>query len=76
MERIELLARAGGLPVAAGYVQPAVTAGEYRIYPARGTRTRWLGRARVVRFLDGREVALVVTESRARRVDWLVGREE
>jgi len=76
MERIELLAIPGGLPVAAGYVQAAVSAGEYRIYPARGTRARWLGRARTVRFLDGHEIALVVTEIRTRQVAWLKGREQ
>ncbi|MQC18584.1 MAG: hypothetical protein DWG80_05880 [Chloroflexi bacterium] len=76
MERIELLAMPGGLPTAAGYVQASLSAGEYRIYPARGTRARWLGRTSAVRFLDGREAVLVVTEIRTRQVTWLIGREQ
>jgi hypothetical protein len=75
MERVELLARAEGMPVAAGYVQVTVGAAEYRIYPAAGTRARWIGRAQYVRFPDGREVALVVSEHRTRPVKWLVARE-
>ncbi|MCB9490441.1 MAG: hypothetical protein H6674_00055 [Dehalococcoidia bacterium] len=74
MERIELLARAEGMAVAAGYVQ-TTTAAEYRIYPVAGTREKWIGRAQFVRFADGREVALVVTEHRTRPVRWLVARE-
>lgn len=74
MERIELLARAGGLPIAVGYVQAAVMAGEYRIYPAAATRSRWVGSERVIRFLDGREVVVTVTELRTRRVRWLTAR--
>jgi len=75
MERVELLARAEGMPVAAGYVQVTVGSAEYRIYPATGTRAKWIGRAQVVRFQDGREVALVVSEHRIRPVKWLVARE-
>ena len=75
MERIELLARLGGLPVAAGYVQASATAGEYRIYPAAASRQRWVGLNRPVRFLDGREVVVTVTELRVRRVKWVIARE-
>lgn len=74
MERIELLARPGGLPVAAGYVQAAVR-GQYRIYPAAASRARWLGARQPVRFLDGREAMLAVTELRTRAVRWVVARE-
>ncbi|MGE3962256.1 MAG: hypothetical protein AB7F65_11310 [Dehalococcoidia bacterium] len=73
MERIELLAKPRGMPVAAGYVQ--MTSGaEYRVYPVAGTRERWIGRAQVVRFADGHEAALEVTEHRTRSVKWLIAR--
>ena len=75
MERVELLQRAEGRPVAAGYVQVTVGSSDYRIYPAAGTRAKWVGRMQHVRFGDGREVALVVSEHRTRPVKWLVGRE-
>ena len=75
MERIELLARLGGLPVAAGYVQVSAATGEYRIYPAAATRQRWVGVNRAVRFLDGREVVVTITELRTRQVKWVVARE-
>ena len=44
MERVELLGRAEGMPVATAYVQVTVGAAEYRLYPAAGTRARWIGR--------------------------------
>jgi hypothetical protein len=75
VERIELLARAGDRAIASGYVQSSVTAGEYRIYPSRASRDRWIGSGQRVRFVDGREVVLVVTESRTRQVTWVTGRE-
>lgn len=75
MERVELLARAEGMPVAAAYLQVTVGAAEYRIYPAAGTRTCWIGRARCVRFADGREVTLDVSEHRMPSVQWLVARQ-
>jgi len=75
MERIELLARPGGLAVAAGYAQASLTEGEYRIYPAPASRQRWVGPLRPVRFVDGREAMLLVTELRTRRVRWLTARE-
>ena len=40
-----------------------------------GTREKWIGRAQFVRFADGREAALVVTEHRTREVSWLIARE-
>ncbi len=73
MERLELLARPGGLPVAAGYVQRV--AHGYRIYPAAGSGPRWLGPRQPVRFLDGSEAVLVVTELRTRAVRWVAARE-
>ena len=75
MERVELLARAEGMPVATAYVQVTVGAAEYRLYPAAGTRARWIGRAQPVRFGDGREVTLVVSEHRMASVKWLVARQ-
>jgi len=75
MERVELLARAEGMAVAAGYVQVTVGAAQYRIYPAAGTRAKWIGRAQLVRFPDGREVALVISEHRTRSVKWLIATE-
>lgn len=70
---MELLARAEGLAVAAGYLQ--ATTGGYRIFPASGTRARWVGRGQCVRFGDGREVVLVVSEHRTLQVRWLIARE-
>ena len=75
MERVELLARAEGMPVATAYVQVTVGAAEYRIYPAAGTRARWIGRAQPVRFADGREVILAVSEHRMASVKWLIARQ-
>lgn len=75
MERVELLARAEGMPVASGDVQVTVGAAEYHVYPAAGTRARWIGRAQPVRFADGREVTLAVSEHRMASVKWLVARE-
>ena len=45
MERIHLMARAGGLEIAAAYVQPGIGGQGWRIYPAAGSRLRWIGRA-------------------------------
>jgi hypothetical protein len=75
VERIELLARTGDRAIASGYVQASLTAGEYRIYPTKASRARWVGVSQRVRFLDGREAVLVVTESRTRQVTWVTGRE-
>lgn len=75
MERIELLARTGDRAIASGYVQASLTTGEYRIYPTRASRARWIGVSQRVRFIDGREAVLVVTDSRTRQVTWMTGRE-
>ena len=72
MERIELLARTGDRAIA---MQASHTAGEYRIYPTRASRARWVGVSQRMRFIDGREAVLVVTESRTRQVTWVTGRE-
>jgi len=74
VERIELLARTGNIAIAAGYVQVTVT-GEYRIYPARATRAKWLGPTQRVRLLDGRELTLAIAEHRTRTLTWLPARE-
>ena len=74
MERIHLLAREGGLEVAAGYLQPA-PGGGWRLHPAAGTRARWLGSPRLVRRADGTTLTLTVTEARPRPQRWLLARE-
>ncbi len=74
MEHVELLARSEGMAIAGGYAQ-ATLGPEYRIYPAAGTREKWIGRGRVVRFADHHEAVLVVTEHRTRTVKWLIARE-
>jgi hypothetical protein len=75
MERIHLMARAGGLEIAAAYVQPGIGGQGWRIYPAAGSRLRWIGASRLVRFADGTERLLVITEVRPRAVAWLTARE-
>lgn len=75
MQRVQLLARSGGLVVAAGYLQPTPGGQGWRLTPAAGTRARWIGTARVVRFLDGTEVTLAITEHRPRPQRWLDARE-
>jgi hypothetical protein len=75
VERIELLARTGDRAIASGYVQASLTAGEYRIYPTKASRSRWVGTTQRVRFIDGREALLVVTKSRTRQLTWVTGRE-
>jgi hypothetical protein len=76
MQRVQLLSRPGGIAVAAAYLNPVIGRNEYRLYPAAGTRQRWLGEQRTVRFLDGTEITVNVTEVHSTlRIDWLTARE-